>query len=446
MPKFLSAITQYSLYFLLIFTPLAMASVQGWAISVIHLVTLFALTAFLLEKSLTWSWEWIKTPIDKPILCLLVFCILSSVFSVHKYTSIWSFVLLLNYVIIYYLIVHTINTRKCLRQLVYMIVFVAALLSIFGLIKKIGSNPFPWWDYDIGLNRELAVSSSTFGNPNHFAGYLAMAIPLLLGLFFTGLRRGKFLLLIFFTLLMVIAIILSLSRGGWASAFVGLAFMFSVLLANQYVGHKTISLIIIGGVFFWAFIVLANRPVVEEILTMKQASQDSSIQSRVLVWQKTVDVVRDYPLLGTGPGTFSTIFTQYQPPGFTSRYLSAHNDYLHFISEVGVPLIAVMIWMIISFYHRGITKLANPSRLVRGTTLGAMSGVTAILIYSIFDFNLHIPANAILFTVIAAIVVSPIPATEDRGQRAEGRGQRAEGKKFGRYEGKKIGGPQWNIS
>ncbi len=40
-----------------------------------------------------------------------------------------------------------------------------------------------------------------------------------------------------------------------------------------------------------------------------------------------------------------------------------------------------------------------------------MSGITAILVHSISDFNLHIPANAILFTVLAALVVAPIPAT-----------------------------------
>jgi hypothetical protein len=44
-------------------------------------------------------------------------------------------------------------------------------------------------------------------------------------------------------------------------------------------------------------------------------------------------------------------------------------------------------------------------------TLGAMSGITAILVHSMFDFNLHIPANAILFTILAAIVVSPLPDT-----------------------------------
>ena len=100
-----------------------------------------------------------------------------------------------------------------------------------------------------------------------------------------------------------------------------------------------------------------------------------------------------------------------------------HNDYLHFVSETGLPLIAVMAWMMVALFIRGFKKLNNPSRLVRGITLGAMSGITAILVHSIFDFNLHIPANAILFTVLAALVVSPIP---DYGpQDKEVRGQRA---------------------
>ena len=171
-------LTRYSLYSLLIFTPLAMGSVQGWAISIIHLITLLALTAFLCEKSLNGDGKWIKTPLDKPIICMLVLCLLSSVFSVNKYSSIWSSILLLNYVIIFYLIIHTTYTRNRLRQLIYVIALVSVFLSVFGLVKKFGSNPFPWWEYDMLPNKELGASYSTFGNPNHFAGYLAMAIPL----------------------------------------------------------------------------------------------------------------------------------------------------------------------------------------------------------------------------------------------------------------------------
>lgn len=68
-----------------------------------------------------------------------------------------------------------------------------------------------------------------------------------------------------------------------------------------------------------------------------------------------------------------------------------------------------MIWMIVALYRKGFKKLKNPSRLVRGTTIGALSGITAILAHSIVDFNLNIPANAVLFTVLVAIVAAPLP-------------------------------------
>ena len=166
---------------------------------------------------------------------------------------------------------------------------------------------------------------------------------------------------------------------------------------------------LIGGFLAVAVIVLGSTPVVERIRTIDRKEEDPSFSSRVKVWGGIVEMIQDYPVLGIGPGTFSFIFTQYQPPGLALHFTMAHNDYLHFTSEVGLPLIAIVVWMIIALYRRGFRKLKNPSRLVRGITLGAMSGITAILIHSVADFNLHIPANAMLFTVLAALVVAPLP-------------------------------------
>jgi hypothetical protein len=70
--------------------------------------------------------------------------------------------------------------------------------------------------------------------------------------------------------------------------------------------------------------------------------------------------------------------------------------------------------MIVALYRKGFIKLKNPSRLVRGTTLGALSGITAILVHSISDFNLHIPANALLFAILAALVVAPLPTASQQ--------------------------------
>ena len=404
----LSAINYIALCAILIFTPLARGSVQGWAVTTIHMITLVALTGFLVQKSWNRDWKWINTPLDKPILALLILCLVSSAFSMHHRTSLWSTILLINYVVIFYLTIYTITTRIHLRRLIYLIIGVAIFLSVFGLFKRFGVNPFPWWEYS-ELKYPLSFLSATYGNHNHLAGYLEMAIPLTLGLFLTGYRGGKLSLVIFLTFIMLIALVLSLSRGGWISAFVGLVFMAICLLTSRYFKRKGFLIALIGGSVALIIIILASSPVIERIQTVMEKGEESSLHSRLVVWNGVVEMIEDHSLLGTGPGTFAIVFTQYQPSGLQSRYYMAHNDYLHFTSEVGVFLIPIIIWMIIAFYRKGFRKLKNPSRLVRGTTLGAMSGVTAILIHSIVDFNLHIPANALLFTILVALVAAPLP-------------------------------------
>jgi len=391
---------------LLIFTPLARGSVQGWAITTIHLITLIALTAFLIEKSLNQNWQWIKTPLDKPLLCLLLICLLSTLFSQHRNTSFWSMILLLNYLTVFYLVVHTTRTRSQLRQLIYVIIGVALFISAFGLFKIVGANPFPWWDYpDLPSNRIASV----YGNRNHLAGYMEMALPVSLGFFFVGQRADKLFLKIFLVIFIVMSLIFSLSRGGWLGALAGLAFMCGVLLADQYFQKKRLLLFIIGGFFMVAFLILSSTPVVDRILTFERKYEMPSFKGRATIWGGIVKMIQNHPLLGTGPGTFAIAFTRFQPPGQSARYFYGHNDYLHSTAEAGLLLVPVIIWMIVALFRKGFHKLKNPSRLIRGLTLGAMAGITAILVHSISDFNLHIPANAILFTILAALVAAPIP-------------------------------------
>lgn len=408
----LKNIPRYSIYALLVITPLARGSVQPWAITTIHMITIIALAAFLMEKSLTWEWRWIKTPLDLPFIALTVLCLLSSVFSMNRQISLSSMLLLINYLTIFYLTIHTFNTRSSLRGLIYLIIGIAVFLSIFGLFKKFGMNPFPWWDYgDIIFVPDRL--SSTYGNANHLAGYLEMVVFLILGLLLVGHRGGKLFLISYLTIILISALILSLSRGGWFSTLLSFSFMAIVLLSSEYFKRKKSLISFIVVALILALVILASTPVVERVMTVTEESEEVSLNKRIFVWGGIMDMIGDYPIIGSGPGTFSTIFTQYQPPGLSIRFFMAHNDYLHFVSEAGLIMIPIIIWMIIAFYRRGLKKLNNPSQLVRGTTLGAMAGITAILVHSIVDFNLHIPANAIIFVVLVSIVVAPRPGVKE---------------------------------
>ena len=412
--SYFAGLTRYSIYALLVFTPLARASVQGWAVTTIHLVTLIALAAFLLEKSITWDWKWIKTSLDKPIVFLLALCVLSSIFSLHKVTSLWAFILLLNYLVIYYLVIHTTRTRVQFRQLVYLIIGVGTFLAIFGLVKNFLANPFPWWDYP-EIYKNVYRVTATFGNANNFAGYMEMVIPLLLGMLLTGLRRPKIIIMGCLGFLFITALIFSFSRGGWIAAFFGLAFMVIALLTSRHFNRKKLVAGIICGFLAASLFVLVNTGVVKRIITLKQKQDITNFRGRATAWSGIVDMIQDYPLLGIGPGTFAVVFTQYQPPGLSLRYFRAHNDYLQVISEAGLPMIAIIVWMIIALYRKGFRKLKNSSRLVRGITVGAMSGIAAMLFHSIGDFNLQIPADALLFTVLVALIASPLPIDNQPG-------------------------------
>jgi len=274
------------------------------------------------------------------------------------------------YLTIFYLTIHLTRTRSQFRHLIYLIIGVATFLSIFGLFKMSGANPFPWWDYIHQKN--TARMTATFGNPDHLAGYMEIAIPLILGLFLLGHRPGILFLLIYLCCLLLTALLLTLSRGGWIASLLGLSFMSFALLTSRYFQRKKLIMALIGGFLAMALIVLASTPVVERILTIEQREDIPNFSARLTAWGGVVDMIKDYPVLGIGPGTFAFIFTQYQPPGLARHYTMAHNDYLHFTSEVGLPLISIVVWMIIALYRKGFKKLNNPSRLARGITLGAM--------------------------------------------------------------------------
>ncbi len=198
---------------LLVFAPLARGGVQGWATVSIHIITLLALTVLLVQKSLDWNWRWIRTSLDWPITALLIMAFFSTLFSVHRSSSFQAFLLLLNYVVVFYLVIHTVHSREKLRQLLWVILGIGGGLAIVGLLKFSGLTLFPWFHYED--LPDFGALTSTYGNPNHIAGFFEMAIPLVLGLLLAD-RRGRRSQILYLPMLLLfgIALILSLSRGG----------------------------------------------------------------------------------------------------------------------------------------------------------------------------------------------------------------------------------------
>jgi O-antigen ligase len=342
---------------------------------------------------------------DRPFIALAIVCALSTVFSINVRNSLSALGLLAAYIAVFYVAVDAVRTRDGLRKLCYVIVGLGVFVAVLGIFKYFDANPFHWWGYE---NQQHAGRLySTYFNADHLAGLMEMTLCLGVGLLFTGLSRSKRFAIALGCLFMASALILSLSRGGWIGASVGLGFMGFIFAERRYF-HKGIVMATVGSAFVIGLIVvLMSTPTIERALTLEQGTEMANWSSRVTVWKATCSMIADHPFLGVGPGNFTLVFTQYQPVGLGTRFYFAHNDYLHLISEAGLFLVPIILWMIFFLFSQARYKLGNQGRLIRGTALGTMGGGIAILIHSIVDFNLHLPANAIIFSTIEALIAVP---------------------------------------
>jgi O-antigen ligase len=113
---------------------------------------------------------------------------------------------------------------------------------------------------------------------------------------------------------------------------------------------------------------------------------------------------RDHPWLGTGLGSFETAYPRYRSFPGDAVYDHAHNDYAEALAETGLVGGVLILAAIVLFFRIAFRDLATRLRHEVGwIQLGAALGCCGLLIHSLVDFNLHIPANAAWFAVSAAI-------------------------------------------
>jgi len=136
-------------------------------------------------------------------------------------------------------------------------------------------------------------------------------------------------------------------------------------------------------------------------------SATEGFKGRWSLWVSTFGIVKDFPLFGSGLGTFAEVFSMYRSSHIFTIDIQAENDFLQLASEVGlvgiVPLLVLFIFLF-SKAVSGVRSLSSeePQRYIG---IGGLVGILAFMFHSIVQKNLQLPANAFLYTVIWAMVL-----------------------------------------
>jgi len=345
--------------------------------------------------------------------------------SISPYTSFLELIKNTSYLIVFTLCLFFIRTKQQLIALLNTLFFTSAIIAVYSLLNHytegaysiIGSIP-PW------VMPWKIVAHGTFSYQNHYASFLTLTIPLGLGLIHyyaynqknNGVKSPIVTLIInqFFSkniiyfisvFIMVLALIETSSRGGNLVFIVSILYSSICYLLTTKQSKKKITKKLLKPIaLLIPLLLILFLSGVFDKLTQRYEHQGLSPNGRDTMLITIKSIVTDFPIFGSGSGTYPVIQHQYKSPllGNTAMSKRAHNDYLEILCNQGVIglslLFAAMIPLYLSLF-RGLKKVKTQ---YTGIYLACFTSTSAILIHSAMDFNLHLPANAIYFFVILA--------------------------------------------
>jgi len=303
------------------------------------------------------------------------------------------------------------DSPRRLRTLARTITIFGFLLAMFGLTQSFTTDGTRVYWF-----RQLSQSTAfgPFINRHHFAGYMELAVAIPLGLLFSGaIESYKRPLYAFAAMLMGVSLIMTNSRGGLIS--LAAEILFLVVIAgpgskrrDTSRGQRLRAVLLRASlatglviVLFVGVIAVGGADVFSRFLGTVNAADPTTGRSHF--WSVTMDVIKAHPVIGSGLGSFSVIYTRYDSRNGMYRLEQAHNDYLQILSDGGIVGGLLGLTFLVILFRKGFARRNTEDKFRRGVATGALAGCFAVLVHSAFDFTLHTTSNALLFLILAAM-------------------------------------------
>jgi O-antigen ligase len=247
-------------------------------------------------------------------------------------------------------------------------------------------------------------------NHNHYAGLMELLVPIPLVISLSRLAHEKTRIAAgVAAAIMVGTIFLSGSRGGMLAVFAELAIFGVILFRQKRSVRIALGLTAFAVVLVSLLVWLGGKELTTRVGSISQEARgEISGGMRLFIYKDGIRMFGHRPVLGWGLGTFPVVYPQFRS-FYTNFFVNeAHNDYVQLMAEMGVLGFGAMVWFLTVMCRQARRKIAKwPTEVSGATTLACTLGVVGILLHSLVDFNLQIPANAALFFVFCSIAGAP---------------------------------------
>lgn len=390
--RHLDCIIEHCIVAVAFFLPLSVNFSTGFLIA--------GVAFWLLKMLLSRNFMLKRSPFDGLIALFIAISAASILVSPDMNYSFYNYYHLMGrYIFLYYLVIHNIQTPEQLKRLVWSVLGSAVPVMLYGFYQYlfgVDIAVLEWVDGEQFPDLKVRVFS-TLQNPNLLAGFLVMMMALACGLGCKARQTSRRLLFLLLFILLGICLGLTYSRGAWVSV------AFVVGLYGVLYNKKALWLLILIPVGLF----LAQDAFTGRLMSIFNPT-DTSSTLRIALWESTLAMIFDKPVLGIGWGAYWLVYPQYDffIQNAATTIFHAHNMYLNIAAEIGIPGLIVfllilcghirMAWLLINTVNEGWPA---------GLLLGLISALAGLAVSGFTDFIMFNVQMSMLFWLFNALII-----------------------------------------
>lgn len=326
-----------------------------------------------------------KHPLNLSVIVFLTWTLFLSFFAHNRYESFTTWSQWAACGLVFFMLQQVQLSKEKILQLLAGIYIAGVIVSIIGISQYL---------FQFDMIPQSAPPSVTFGNKNIAAQFIVLTFPITVLLF----KKHKWSIVLGSALMLAFLYFTHCS-----AAWVAVASEIGIIVFVLTVRHRNKA-----GIVFIAILFLFGA----EFIGQKIEGQSG--QQRIDVWANTIEMIKDRPIIGYGPGNFKVYYPKYQKYNTGSydeifnektQIERAHNDFLQFTAEAGLIGFVVLLTCIVLFFT-GITKVLrkDDDRFYIALCVGV--AVAGVMVNSCFSFPGYMPIPPLFIAIYFAVGLS----------------------------------------
>jgi len=367
-----------------------------------------------------------KSIIDKDVFCHpitlllvgnLVWIFVTSITSEIPFVSFKFFLSRLWYVVVFFFMTVVLfkNFEKVRKFLYFYGVPLALMVLYFSFLHM-------QWGFD--RKAGIWLVRPFFGDHTNYASTLALVLPFF-GLMMLNKNLGKYLRIVagVLTALFAMGILLSFSRASWLSVAVAVGVFVLIILKTPRRAIIAGALVLAGLLFTFQTQIqfaLERNPyqssgnIAEHVRSIANISTDPSNMERINRWRAALELYKERPVVGWGPGTYQFVYAPFQrSQDFTvitthfGTMGNAHSEYLGPLAESGLPGMVLFIGLAVFTLNTGWRlSIRAPSKEIRQIATGLTLGFVTYFVHGLLNNFLDTDKASVPFWSMMAILVA----------------------------------------